>query len=373
MRAHGVLWVVLVWLLAASALAQGTDVVMLANGGRLRGTVEVYEPGADVVIVLSDGTRRTVPAAEVAQVVFGDAPATPSTPPTTTPPTTTPPPTPPPTTGPVIVEALPALPPAPPPPALVPPASPPPGSPPPSRPPPPRGYEEGGGGGLPEVQHLGSVASIAGVPEGTPREYALGDEPGPWVPDPATVELPEGPLHFGLEVRGGLKIAVLGSGFGAPALVSGGDVSGVLDYRVAPRFHLRAAAVVGMQTGEDYARQTVTFDRTYAFANGSGIGVLGARFFLGFDIARAFILRVGGEVGGEYLPTFRRVELYGGPEIDMLGQFTDGGNLEIGLALSFHFARFCTAMADTLYNPMGTSFCMDVIGPRIQVLAGWSF
>ena len=359
MRAHGVLWVFLVWLSAASALAQGTDVVMLANGGRLRGTVEVYEPGADVVIVLSDGTRRTVPAAEVAQVVFGDAPATtPSTPPTTPPPTTTPSTTTPPTTGPVIVEALPALPPAPPPPALVPPASPPPGSPPPSRPPPPRGYEEGGGGGLPEVQHLGSVASIAGVPEGTPREYALGDEPGPWVPDPATVELPEGPLHFGLEVRGGVKFGLFGYRGFASALIGAGEVSLVLDYRPAPRFHLRVAGLLGIQSGHDQGSASLGMD-----PNGTGMGVLGLRFLLGFDIARLFILRLGGEVGGEYLPTFRRVEVYGGPEIDMLGQFTDGGNLEVGLALSFQWAKFCE----------GANPCTDVIGPRIQVLAGWSF
>jgi hypothetical protein len=185
---------------------------------------------------------------------------------------------------------------------------------------------------------LGSVASIAGVPEGTPREYALGDEPGPWVPDPATVELPEGPLHFGLEVRGGVKIGLLGYG---ATLLFGGEFSGMLDYRVAPRFHVRAGAVVGIQS-------TVS-------GPGTDTGALGARLLVGFDLARLFILRIGGEVGGEWVPTFGGVNLYGGPEIDMLGQLTDGGNLEIGLALSFIFAN--------AFNS----------GPRLQVLAGWSF
>lgn len=44
------------------------DVVELTNGGRLRGSVLVYEPGAPVVIRLPTGETRTIPPAEVAAV-----------------------------------------------------------------------------------------------------------------------------------------------------------------------------------------------------------------------------------------------------------------------------------------------------------------
>lgn len=366
MRAFGVMVVGMVWWVAAIAVAQDGDVVMLANGGRLRGTVEVYEPGADVVIVLSDGTRRTVPAAEVAQVIFGEV----STPAET--PVVPPPPTEPPTSAPEIVTPLPPAP------AVItplPPAPPPPSSPP-SAPPSYSSEPDA----LPGVQHLGAVESIAGVPEGTPRVYAPEDASSPWQPDPATVELPVGPLHFGVELRGGVIVSLItpsdlyygygyGYGYGSPSgLNAGGEVSAVFDYRAAPRFHLRAAAVLGLRTGEDAAFRSTS----YAFAYGSGMGMLGARLMMGFDVARLLVVRIGGEIGGEYIPAFRRVELYGGPEIDLLGQLTDGGNLEVGVAISFPRSRACLIEAD-LSNPMGDFRCGDLFSMRIQLLAGWVF
>jgi hypothetical protein len=53
----------------------GGDLVILNNGGRLRGVVSEYEPGVRVVIQLPDGTARTVVAADIASVTFADAAA----------------------------------------------------------------------------------------------------------------------------------------------------------------------------------------------------------------------------------------------------------------------------------------------------------
>lgn len=57
----------------AAAQAVGGDLVLLNNGGRLRGVVSEYEPGVRVVIQLPDGTSRTVVAADIASVTFADA------------------------------------------------------------------------------------------------------------------------------------------------------------------------------------------------------------------------------------------------------------------------------------------------------------
>ncbi|MFO0685913.1 MAG: hypothetical protein U0234_27890 [Sandaracinus sp.] len=70
----GVLALVL-WATAPQVSAQSTDLVVLSNGGRLRGTVTEYEPGRRLVITLSDGTTRTISAGEIASVSFSDGPA----------------------------------------------------------------------------------------------------------------------------------------------------------------------------------------------------------------------------------------------------------------------------------------------------------
>ena len=56
----------------ASAQTSAMDTVILPNGGRLRGTVEAYEPGTRVVILLPDGTRRTLAPGEFERVQFAD-------------------------------------------------------------------------------------------------------------------------------------------------------------------------------------------------------------------------------------------------------------------------------------------------------------
>lgn len=60
----------------------GADVVHLASGGFVRGTVEEYEPGGTVVLLKSDGTRKTFEASEVSRVEIGSQAApTPAQPP----------------------------------------------------------------------------------------------------------------------------------------------------------------------------------------------------------------------------------------------------------------------------------------------------
>jgi hypothetical protein len=57
---------------ASAQPAVGADLVMTPGGGRLRGTVTEYEPGVRVVIVMADGTTRTLGPTEFTTVSFGD-------------------------------------------------------------------------------------------------------------------------------------------------------------------------------------------------------------------------------------------------------------------------------------------------------------
>ena len=50
MRAVGAMWLLGMLALATVAVAQANDVVVLTNGGRLRGTVEVYEPDPEHIV-----------------------------------------------------------------------------------------------------------------------------------------------------------------------------------------------------------------------------------------------------------------------------------------------------------------------------------
>jgi hypothetical protein len=64
--------------LPSLAYASGGDIVLLANGGRVRGTVIVEDPATGVRIRLADGTIRNIPAKEVKTVQYeGQAPASP--------------------------------------------------------------------------------------------------------------------------------------------------------------------------------------------------------------------------------------------------------------------------------------------------------
>ncbi len=60
-------------LVASAQSPAGDDVVYLANGGRLRGTVIEEDPSRGVRIQLADGTVQTVPAADVTRVAYGGA------------------------------------------------------------------------------------------------------------------------------------------------------------------------------------------------------------------------------------------------------------------------------------------------------------
>jgi hypothetical protein len=61
-------------LLAGPALADDVrDTIMLANGGRIRGTVMEEDPKAGVLIRLPDGTTKRIPDREVNEVVYGGA------------------------------------------------------------------------------------------------------------------------------------------------------------------------------------------------------------------------------------------------------------------------------------------------------------
>lgn len=353
--------------LASMASAQaGTDVVRLANGGRLRGTVEVYEPGHDVVIVLSDGTRRTIPAADVAEVIFGDT----IVPPAGAPPTSEVPAVPPDVVPPGTPEVSPIGPEvvAPPPPVDItpPPVSTPPpttSSPPLVGPSTPRTApsEEDG---MPAVQHLGAVESIAGVPEGPSRTYEAPRDLSAtaWLDDPSRAEIPEGILHLGVELRGTLRFPAYGGDW-----VGGGEVSGVFDLRPLSRFHLRVALLLGV-TNNDFRSR---IDAYYASQSGSGALQFGARFLLGFDVARFFQLRFGGEVGGDYVPAVNQFPLYFAPEIEASGLLTDDGRLEMGLSVSAPYVPYCTTSL-SVGVPQSTS-CFEFFYPRLQILVGYHF
>ncbi len=66
--------------LALSAQPAGYDTVVLSNGGVLRGTVVEDVPGKDLLLLMPDGTTRTIPRAEVARVEWAQ-PAQPTMPP----------------------------------------------------------------------------------------------------------------------------------------------------------------------------------------------------------------------------------------------------------------------------------------------------
>lgn len=58
----------------------GDDVVYLKSGGFVRGTVQQYEPGGSVVLLLADGTLQTLEPSQVDRVAIGGAQTRPQTP-----------------------------------------------------------------------------------------------------------------------------------------------------------------------------------------------------------------------------------------------------------------------------------------------------
>jgi len=63
-------------MLAVTAHAADDDIVLLKNGGRLRGSVVEEDPQKGVRIKLADGTLRAVAASDVKEVQYGGKPAT---------------------------------------------------------------------------------------------------------------------------------------------------------------------------------------------------------------------------------------------------------------------------------------------------------
>ncbi len=61
-------------ILAPAAIAWADDVVLLNNGGRVRGTVIEEDPAEGVRIRLADGTTRSLKANVVKQVLYADSP-----------------------------------------------------------------------------------------------------------------------------------------------------------------------------------------------------------------------------------------------------------------------------------------------------------
>ena len=63
---------------SAAHAADGDDIVLLNNGGRVRGTVIEEDPKNGVRIKLLDGTLKTLTPAEVKEIHYGDQPAAPA-------------------------------------------------------------------------------------------------------------------------------------------------------------------------------------------------------------------------------------------------------------------------------------------------------
>lgn len=329
------------------ARAQGQDVVYLPGGGRLRGTVEVYEPGRRVVIQLPDGTRRTLGPRQFERVQFADDPAAGTDEPaprTTEPATSTPPASraPAATSTPPATSAPPATPPS---------AAPPAGAPPPPSAPPAAATPGTGTPAVPDQQAIERMATASGAgtsaasPGTSPvRAYGDGDGDIGWAEDPATIARPAGMVHFGLQGSFTLQwftgartwenaggTASRGTTFGAQMLL-GGEIAGLIDFRITREFQLRALAVMGMQTAFDseYLQATGT---PYRQRQATGIFHLGARALIGLLPGSAFAFRIGGEIGFEVLTMLNAVRLYGGPLLELAIRIGDDENMEISLQI----------------------------------------
>lgn len=338
---------------AASASAQGTDIVRLPNGGRLRGTVEVYEPGHRVVILLPDGSRRTLAAGEFDSVQFADAPAPAPPPPEPVP------------------EPVPAAPPAAPAIAL-PPESPPPApsaepTPPPVEAVPPSSTPDAAVGGG-DMQRL---ESAMGVPATAASAAVFGDGGGADLPwngtDPRTRSLyaPEGMLHVVVEARGALAVN-LGEDYGR-GLVGAGELAGGVDLRIPETvLHVRGALVLGLQS---HRASTYPTYGGQLHMDATGFGYLALRALAGVDATSWLALRAGGEYGIEVLPVFDVVRVYGGPELDVVFRALDDRRIEIGLSLAIQdrsHAIVELSGGSEIRNVAGTAW-----SPRVAiVLAG---
>jgi hypothetical protein len=270
------------------ASAQGSlDLVELSNGGFVRGTVLVYEPGQPVVVQLPNGTTRTLQPNEVARVRMGGA-AAPS-PPSSAPPR--------------------------------PPSAPP-------RPP----------VAAPPAQAAPSIAPAARAPGDDAARRLVSAPPaesGAWRLDdgrdgedwPDLTERygyrPRGVVHFG--VAGGIGVVsafgpynLEGTGFGAEA-------AAVLELRpdsLSP-YRLRFEGVLGV----------------VAHQSGFRVPYVLRVFFLGLDLHDWVVWRFGGEIGGHagQVSDIGNDGLYAGPVTELALTPADR-RLEIGVLFGSPFA-----------------------------------
>lgn len=229
--------------------------VELTNGGFVRGTVLVYEPGQPVVVQLPNGTTRTLAASEVARVRMGDATQREPLPP-------------------------PAAESPPPPPAQVSPAPPEP-----TRPPTEPAVSTAASPPSAEPQPAQATYPLS-APGLTNGVWRMNDGEGDrdaW-PDLETTYRPHGLVRFG--VAGGVGINhgfTLGLGTGARF-----DVAVLIDIRPAAwvPYRMRFEAVLGLMN------------------NDPGMGVVSfllRAHLAAIDLGDYLVWRVGGEIGGRYI------------------------------------------------------------------------
>ena len=295
----------------APAAAQG-DVVFLRGGGRLRGTVEVFEPGSRVVILLPDGTRRTVSAAELERVDFADdALDAPARAPEAAPAPSSEVVSPPPMAEPEVVT-------------------------PPSAEPEPAAVEQQAAPDLApsaptlSADDLARLEGVGSLDRGAADVYDDGLRASvPWNGvDPQTrfFYAPEGWLHAVIEVSG-----FAGGNLGVTRSAQVGvELAGGADARLGDTaFHVRLVGVLGLQT---YSAEERMWDWHTQSATGFGYAAL--RATLGADLTSWFALRLGGDYGFEVVPVFDLVRIYGGPRVEAVFRVLDERRLELGISFA---------------------------------------
>lgn len=311
--------------------AQALDTVLLPGGGRIRGTVEVYEPNRQVVVLLPDGSRRRLRRGEFESVIFGDAPSPPSAP-------TEPEPSP-----------TPAAPEAPAPDAAAPePAPPAPDTAPPSASPlpPPAALEPAPtpGSDAPSItpdaqQRLEGAIPAAPQPlaPAVAPAVAFGDghADGAWPEeDPNRIPRPIGMFHVGVQLLGSLQLATAGPEYfyGGPrpeSFVFGGELSGYVDLRLALPFHIRGALVIA--GFGDVGGVHRIYDSSWSLnptlvattLHGRGVLELGGRALVGFLLTDGFAIRIGAQGGMEWLSTVAHAESYGDGVLELAVRVLD--------------------------------------------------
>jgi hypothetical protein len=312
---------VVVSLLAVSAHAQTGDLVLLPNGGRLRGTVTEYEPGQRVVITMADGSTRSLGPGEFSSVTFADASATltPSAP------------------DPTPTEALPD-------------------------------FESGS---IPEdAPTLAPATPPAPSPEavgehwGRPRSFA-----GPRDDDWDNVALrmdertPRGHTHFGLQAEGGFALLMAPSPIGDGAV--GGSFFGDITIDGDQTFRIGFFGDY-FGTGENYVPQFG--GRTTAYDYGGG--AFGVRLLFGFDFGEMLAFRFGIE-GGLMIPTGPLGGTMSG-RLEFVTRLLDSRSLELGVAVLGGFQSAGLQYdALSMFSYRGSTFVWVL--PQVQAFVSWVF